>query len=247
MSSQQLIYDGLSALVGILAAVLLAKKMWAKFPIFTAFALVNFFEGVALAYWVRHGASGMMATYTYWLSEVLVMLLELGVAYEIFRNLFASYDALRRLASNILYWVLVALVVLGCVILYTHAAVQGNRFVAAFIVVEEAIRIIEVGLILLLFLFSGTFGLHWRQSVFGIALGLGALTTVDLLSAALRAHFGTAVLPTLGIVRTCSFAFSLLVWLGYLLVPERLSSPTTVPERGQLEQWNQALRELNYQ
>jgi hypothetical protein len=247
MTSQQIIYGGWYAsigLLGVLAIVLIAKRTWKKFPLFTAYSIFNLLTNVGL-YLLR--SQPTIYAYTYWVCEVLGMLMGLGVVYEVFRNLFASYDALRRLASNIFYWVLLVLVVLGGVVLYTHPAVQGVRYVAAFLVVEESVRIIEVGLIVSLFLFSRAFGLHWRQSVFGIAMGLGLFATVELLAITMRAHFGIAATPALNIARGFSFDASLLVWLGYLLVPERVTSQTAVPQRGQLEQWNQAVKELIYQ
>jgi hypothetical protein len=247
MTSQQIIYGGWFAsigLLGVLAVVLIVTGKWKKFPIFTIYSIFHFLTSIGM-YLLR--GHPLIFSYTYWVVETFGMFLGLGVVYEVFRNLFASYRDLRRLASNIFYWVLLVLVVLGGVVLYAHPAVQGARYVAAFLVVEESVRIIEVGLILALFLFSGAFGLHWRQSVFGVALGLGVYATVELLAITMRAHFGVVATPALNIARGISFDASLLVWLGYLLVPERVTSQTAVPQRGQLEQWNQAVKELIYQ
>jgi hypothetical protein len=247
MTSQQIIYGGWYAGIGlltILVAILIARRMWRKLPIFTAYSVLNLVQGGGLYFLLRYPT---LYQYTHWVCEVLGMLMGLGVVYEIFKNLFGSYKALGRLASNIFYWVLLALVVLGAVVLYAHGSVQGARYVAAFLVVEESVRIIEVGLILALFLFSGAFGLHWRQSIFGIALGLGIFTTVELVAITMRAHFGFVATPALNIARGLSFDTSLLVWMGYLLVPERVPSQTAVPQSGQLEQWNQAVKELIYQ
>jgi hypothetical protein len=247
MTSQQIIYVGWFAGIGllaVLAVVLIARRTWKKFPLFTAYSIFTLLTATG-TYLLR--AHFMIYSYTYWVCEVVGMFLGLAVVYEVFRSLFSSYDALRRLASNILYWVLLVLVVIGGVVIYTHSAVQGLRYVAAFLVVEESVRIIEVGLIVSLFLFAGAFGLHWRQSVFGIALGLGLYATIELLAITMRAHFGIAATPALNMARGLSFDASLLVWLGYLLVPERVTGQTTVPQRGQLEQWNQAVKELIYQ
>jgi hypothetical protein len=247
MTSQQIIYGDWFAGIGllvILTIVLIARKSWKKFPVFTIYSVFNLVNSVGMYLLLGHPVS---FAYTFWVSEVVGMLLGLFVVYELFKNLFASYDALRRLASNIFYWVLLVLVIVGGVVAYVHSAVEGHRFVAAFLVVEESVRIIEVGLIVSLFLFAGAFGLHWRQSVFGIALGLGIFATVELLGITMRAHFGIATTPALNIARGLSFDASLLVWMGYLLVPERVTNQTAVPQRGQLEQWNQAVKELIYQ
>jgi hypothetical protein len=49
------------------------------------------------------------------------------------------------------------------------------------------------------------------------------------------------------LARAFSFDLSLLIWLGYLLAPERVTIASEVPQRGQLEQWNRAVKELIYQ
>ncbi|HEY6308186.1 MAG TPA: hypothetical protein VI488_17205 [Candidatus Angelobacter sp.] len=117
----------------------------------------------------------------------------------------------------------------------------------AILVGEEATRIIETGLLMLLFILSSAFGLHWRQQAFGIALGLGFFVAVELIGVTTRAHLGAAAAETFGAIRMLAFNCSLLIWLGYLLAPERVTIAAELPKRAQLEQWNQAIMELIHQ
>jgi uncharacterized membrane protein len=80
--------------------------------------------------------------------------------------------------------------------------------------------------------------------VFGIAIGLGLFVTVELIGVTARAHLGVAAISFFRTILALSFDLSLLVWIGYLLVPERLTSTSEIPQRDQLEQWNQAIMEL---
>ena len=114
----------------------------------------------------------------------------------------------------------------------------------AVLLAAEAVRIVEVGLIMFLFLSSSAFGLHWRQSTFGIALGLGMYAAVELTTVTLMTHLSTSATEGLSLVRSLAFNFSLFIWLGYLLAPERATSSAEIPKRAQLEQWNQAVMEL---
>ena len=52
--------------------------------------------------------------------------------------------------------------------------------------VDQAARVIEVGLLMILFICSAAFGLHWKQAEFGIALGLGFFATIELLAVTVR-------------------------------------------------------------
>ena len=68
---------------------------------------------------------------------------------------------------------------------------------------------------------------------------------VDLITVTLIGHLGpTTQLADSSLVRGISFSTSLLIWLGYLLVPERATSSGELPKKAQLEQWNQAVTEL---
>jgi hypothetical protein len=138
-------------------------------------------------------------------------------------------------------------VLLAIVVAYAQSSGDRSPLAASVLLTEETARTVEVGLLMFLFLFSRAFGLHWRQHVFGIALGLGIFVATELAGVTTRAYFGPAVLRSFGLARGVAFDVSLLVWIGYLLVPERATSAAAVPDRVQLEQWNQAIMELIHQ
>jgi len=231
-------------LLAILAVVLVVQGVWRRYPLFTAYILMDLLQSLIM-YGLRNHALAYI--YTYWPFELTTMLLGLGVVYEIFRNLLAAYSSLSRIATVLFQVSLVALVLTGCIVMYTQPPMAGNRFIAAFVVVEEGMRIVEVGLLAVLFLFSSAFGLHWKQHVFGIGLGLAVFTAVALAGAAFTARVSPHMMPWIILARQMSFGVSLLVWFGYLLAPEQVTIGSEVPQRGQLEQWNRAVKELIYQ
>jgi hypothetical protein len=233
-----------TALQVALAVVLIRKKAWRIFPFFMAYTMFCLFQSL-LAFALRGVPHWYL--YAYWTGEIVSMVLGLSVIYEVFTRVLANYRALHKVASGAFQVALTVLVLSGAGVVYFHAPVEGNRWVAGLVVVEQAARIIEVGLIVFLFSFSRVFGLHWRQWLFALALGLGLFTTVELVGVTLRAYFGPAVSPALNLVRVFSFNCSLLVWIGYLVVPERVTTAAELPRTAQLEQWNQAILELIHQ
>jgi len=247
MVSSQIIFGAWIAsmmLLAILAVILLTQGVWRRYPLFTAYIVMDLSQALTL-YGLRHHS--VAYTYTYWPLELITMFLGLGVVYEIFKNLLASYSSLNRIATMLFQISLVALVLTGCIVMYNQPPMSGNRFVAAFVVVEQGIRIIEVGLLAALFLFSSAFGLHWKQHVFGIGFGLALFTAVALASGAFTARISPHMVPWILLARQVSFGVSLLVWFGYLLAPEQGTIASEVPQGGQLEQWNRAVKELIYQ
>lgn len=227
----------------LLLVVLAFRGIWRRFPLFTAYLICSLL-GDAVGYFL----SGSRDVYVrvYLVDETISVILALGVTYEIFTQLFLAYPALRRLAWLAVRLVCGALICLGAGVIYTHLPIGEKGLASAVLVMEEASRILEVGLIMSLFLFSSAFGLHWRQHVFGIVLGLGIAAAVKLAAVAIVPHSGTAAWAlTLAVM--LSFDVSLLIWLGYLLAPERLTSTSELPKTAQLEQWNQAIMELIHQ
>ena len=231
-----------SGLEAVLVGVLLLRKTWNKFPFFTSYACFNLFAS-GLMYAVARTRIGILYFSVYWVCEAIAMLLGLAVVYEIFNSLFSCHEALRKMARTVFRVALILLLLLAVIVLAFQPSMETSigRIVR---VAAEATRIIEVGLLMFLFLFSTAFGLHWRTHVFGIALGLGIFTAVDLVTVTMRSYLGTGAVDILNLARGSAFCLSVLMWSLYLWAPERVSSTGQVPERAQLEQWNQAVMEL---
>lgn len=225
----------------ILTIVLLKRKAWKAFPLFVTYFGTGFASTVFLYAVQAHRA---LFFYSYWLVEGAGVALGFAVVYEIFKSVFLSHIGLRRLATIIFRCVLALLLCIGVVALIKHAPLGFQSIASAVMTVEEAARIIEVGLLMCLFLMSTAFGLHWRQQVFGIAIGLGIFVAVELITVTMWGQTGKAAHDALNVIRILSFDISLLIWIGYLLAPERASSEVELPQRSQLEQWNQAVMEL---
>jgi prepilin signal peptidase PulO-like enzyme (type II secretory pathway) len=173
----------------------------------------------------------------------VMTLVGLGIAYEIFRTIFMSHRALKRIATITFAVSAVALVSLGTSLIVSKAPFSSTDVMKSVLVVSEAARILEVGLIGVLFLFSRAFGIHWRQATFGIALGLGIVATAELIALTIQSEFGPGAIDILNLARTGAFDVSLLTWIGYILAPEP-SLNIALPEKSQLEEWNRAVMEF---
>jgi Na+-driven multidrug efflux pump len=184
-----------------------------------------------------------MYGYAFLVCEAIGIFLGLAIVREIFTNVFSPHPALRKLATVIFRVVVIAFIVLGCGVVYTQSG-DARGVGHAILLAEKATRIVEVGLIMFLFLSSSVFGLHWKQNVFGIALGLGMFAAVELINVTLIGHVSTTTAQAFSLGRSISFCASLMMWAGYLLVPEQTASTAEIPKRAQLEQWNQAVMEL---
>jgi hypothetical protein len=225
---------------GLLALALVVKKTWRQFPFFVGYVWVSFATSIAEYLLLRNPDAYF---YVYWIGEALGIGLGLFVVYEIFKHLFTVHFALLRLAT-ITFRIAAGVLLSAGLVVFMQSPSHTSTLGTAVFAVEQATRIIEVGLLMILFICSAAFGLHWKQAEFGVALGLGFFATIELMAVTLRPLVGLHGAGLLNVMRIVAFDCSLLIWLGYLLTPERVSTNAEVPKRAQLEQWNQAVMEL---
>lgn len=103
---------------------------------------------------------------------------------------------------------------------------------------------IKVGLLLVLLVFSRALNISWRNWLVGIALGFGVDACFDLSSAALRAYGRTALI-SVDIVQGIGFHICVLIWLVYLLLPERPSAASgSKLHKEDIEAWNEQLEKI---
>src|SRR5689334_11233776 len=221
-------------LQALLAGVLLIKKKWRTFPVFTCYIAFSLIE--SLIAWAVYKNQTLYRT-TYMIGESVLLILGLAMVREIFVHLFSAHAGLRKVATLIFRIVVVLLVLLAAVaVIYAKGPIAKSM-----LVVEEAGKLVRVGLIMLLFLFSSAFGLRWRQYVFGVAAGLGMTTVGSLLAVTIMPHVDKAMAWRLNLGQVIASCLALLVWMGYLIAPEPVSISTYVPKRAQLGQWNHAV------
>src|ERR1051326_8005774 len=134
----------------LLAAILLSKRVWQKYPIFCAYSLFNLFEA-AITYAVF--GNKLVFFYAYWACEAVGIVLGLGVVREIFANVFSPHLALRKLTRIVFRLALAGLVILAAVVLYLQSG-NAHGMVKGVLLAAEAARLVEVGLIMFLFLAS---------------------------------------------------------------------------------------------
>jgi hypothetical protein len=105
--------------------------------------------------------------------------------------------------------------------------------------------LLQTGLLLALFLFSRVLHIAWRNQSTGVALGFGIAASLELATAALRTYFGTSGFIAVDIVQMAAFHLSVVVWLVYVFLPERV--PTFSGgglQKSEIEFWNQELQRM---
>jgi len=235
-------------LLGVLAAILYKRRLYREFPCFFAYVLYKIAVFILLfTLYSVQGLAGKQYAYAFSATLLLSIALRFGAIDEVSKDLFRDSQFLKLSARRSLQCVTGLLFVVG--ILFAVYAPSDNSFdsrlLAGTLVVNRGAAMVQSGLLLSLLLFSRFLGLSWRRLAFGITLGLGIVTSVDLAMFALRAEFTSAAgKEFLNLLITGTYLICVLIWIRYLLAPEPEPASLAVVPHDEVETWNTELQHL---
>ncbi len=242
-------------LLGVLAVVLYKRRWYREFPCFFAYVLYEIAKFILLfsLYYVL-GVTNERYAYAFSATLMISIALRFGVIDEVVKDLFRDSQFLKVSARRTLQGVTGLL--LGVAVLLAVYAPGDNsaKWHAGVFVVNRGAAMVQAGVLLTLLLFSRFWGVSWRRPAFGIALGLGILTSIDLAVYALRTEFSSGVAREfLNLLITGAGLVCVSIWMRYLLAPEvESASLTVVPRdamipRDEVETWSRAFQQFRKQ
>ncbi len=165
------------------------------------------------------------------------------VIYEVFLDVFRPYHTLKDLGSVLFMWAgLVMLLVAGVVAASSSTNEQGPLW-QAVMTGQRCVRVIQVGLIFFLLVFSKYLGVSRRQHSFGIALGFGFFASVELMLVAMCAG-GYLRENVASLINMTAYNLTIVIWLSYVASksPARENSGTVMMS----QRWDQSLSDLQH-
>ena len=228
-------------LQSVVAVVLWRRKLHKQFPVFFLFLLAqvaNF--AVTFPLWLV----GDFKTYFvfFWLGEAVNAVLGFKVIHEIFLDVFRPYHTLKDLGTLLFKWAGVVMLLVSVVVAFSNCFDQ-NPLVHALTILQRSVRIVQLGLILFLLLFSGFLGVSRKQVSFGISLGFGLFAGVELMLYALNSG-GFVKLNHLNLINMSTYNLAIFVWLGYSL--SRKVVRVAAVNHLQTQRWEQGLADLQH-
>ncbi len=229
-----------------IAVVMIRRRLLHEFPVFFTYTAFQVVQGVTL-FTLDHSASVSATHYweVYWVSLVVNAGLRFALIYEISSHVFRNYPGLDKLVEVLYRWAAV-LLILVAVAVSAHARIDDRYwFLTGAHVANQGVDVVQAGLVMFLFLFSAYFKLSWRSDVYGIALGLGIFSSIDLATSAIRASIG----PQPGnyvfdFITMATYHCCVVLWLIYLLLPESSRHVVKDLPADNLQQWNSELERL---
>jgi hypothetical protein len=230
-----------------IVAIMARRRFFRVFPLFFAYVLfeiVQFGILFSLSLVPSMTVEGYFRLYS--LSFAVSTALRFGIILDIWTQLFQKYSVLEHFGKSVFRWITVGLLVAGLGLAAYGGGDTSNRAWYVLNMLNRTALILQTGLLLGLFSFSRYMSLSRSDRVFGIALGVGVYAAVDLVAAAIRSQTGFAYTSALDYASMTAYHGSVLIWMVYLLAPERKAVPGVQEAAGhhELEAWNQELERL---
>lgn len=231
-----------------LAVFILRRGVYKSFPVFLAFLIIEAVEGFTLYFMdIAPRISAEAFWRAFCAGAVIEALVKFAVIGELFFHLLRPWSALAKLGNRMLSGTGAILVLLAATAA-AFAPIDNPQFaiISRAHILEQTLYIIQCGLVLFLFLFAAYFRVTWSNKAFGIALGLGIVSCEHLGAWAVMAS--GALLDKRYLLDFLNMAvhhLCVLVWLYYLLIPEKraTTSAVSLPENN-LAIWNRELERL---
>jgi hypothetical protein len=202
----------------ILLALLWRKQLYRQFPYFTLyllFDLMAFPIGLVLI----HGKYA----YYFW-AAVTVELVEMGLMLLSLRELYIAamkHFTAFRTATDTLFKAVVGMLAFSTIGGSLWLGFREKSAIISFkFTVEEIVYATALGFVILLSMTARYLGIRFRGLVFGIALGFGLTSGLDLLAVSLRHSFGFAAAAWVQLVLPLAAeVVARFIWGAYLLLP----------------------------
>jgi len=226
-----------------LGTVMLRRQLYRKFPVFFAYVVAQIltFALIFPVYLQNHHHTFF---YVYWTSTAVSVVLGFKVIHEVFVDVFRPFHTLKDLGSVLFRWAGLVMVLVAIVVAVSSESSDQPPVIQAILTGQRCVRIIQCGMVLFLLLFSRYLGVNWRQRSFGIALGFGLFSAVELLLLASWSGSHLYSSMTMDLINMVTYNIAILVWLRYMLAecPVRENATALLATH----RWEQSLTDLQH-
>jgi hypothetical protein len=194
-----------------------------RFPVFFFFCIFGLGRDLSFPI-VVHYMNPLSYFYAYWIQKTFEYLFILGVFYELIKQVFGHLEILP--AQTFKLFLSGSMLVTGVLALTgaVFPAPQLGSILTAILYLDRGSAFFRAAILLLVLPSASLIGLRWRHYTFGIILGLGLYSTVELVMSAvgtnLPIHLGPAAYRLTRYIPNFAYLLSMLIWIEYFRKPE---------------------------
>ena len=235
----------------ILCFLFWSKKLQRRFPVMGSYlvlrmatmpVLLLLFQGQA-----RHWFNDLcfpIYFYVYWTVYIASAVLLFFICVEVFRSALSAFPGLMKLGIVIFRWaVLVSALVSLSTLSFSHRGFLIIPDIAFSLM--RSVSILELCLLAFLCLSMNALRLSVRDMAFGIALGLGLMSSSDFI-VSLFWSYKTSLTAPLQFVYESVILAALGIWVAYVALPEPARQPVVMPVNSTIYRWNEIASALGH-
>ncbi len=228
-----------AAMLVVIALVMWRRGLVSRFPLFFTYTLLLPVRDLVL---MGLPFGGRLYSTVFWWGEGVVVLLAMGIAFEVVGYFVRTYPFAGFLL-RVLSWAGVAAGTLALALLLWGKEPSGADLALEWIIMtERSARFLQVCLLILAIALMSRLGLTWRNYALGIAAGFGVYAALDLILLELRAHLHAIADNSFVLLRSTAYNLGVLVWAAYFLLPRGRPQVNRLPDND-LAQWNDELNQ----
>ena len=227
------------------------KKMQRRFPAMSLYLALHIYSGPALLlllygqnrHWL-HDICVYIYFYFFWTVYIASAVILFFVCIEVFRNALSALPGLMRFGVMILRWA----IFISLITTITSTSFTQNSYLILYSFVSglvHSVSILELCLLAFLCLFMNAISLPIRDRAFGMALGMGMLSSSDLIAASFL-HSHTRYNEPFQFVCEAMVLLSLGIWIAYYAMPEPVRKPFVLPASSSIYRWNEIAMALGH-
>lgn len=183
--------------------------------------------------------------YTYWTAYALEAILSVLVIYSIFKLAMEPLKGLQSLGLLVFRWAAAISMAVALGMSFGPHMTSTKFIINAANQLQRTQSILTLCLLLFVCFAIRPMGLSHRSRIFGVSLGLGLLSTVELVNAAWLTHV-TSVYTSFSVVRGVAISLAFAIWAAYFFIPEPQRRMIVLPTTSPFLKWNQVSLALGH-
>ena len=231
--------------------LLLAKKQWTDYSWLGCFLAFRAASDIILTYLNNFGfrSLGARVAYNYyfsvyWSSFAIESILTLLTVYGVFRLAMAPLKGLQTLGMLVFKWAAGISVAVALGSAFGGPNMHGTAYlIAAISQLQRTQSILTLCLLLFVCFAIRPMGLSYGSRIFGVGLGLGIMSTNDLVQSAWLT-FNPAMRTNYNLINGVVICAILAAWITYFAFPEPRRRIIVLPTTSPFLRWNQISQAL---
>lgn len=231
------------ALHCILCFVIVRRKLYEEMPVFSYYTIASTVWQVVIAICL-FAISFSAYFYAFWIFEALSILCDCWVLIELYRRVLKDRPRVKTIGMIVLRYSFVLLLMTGYSLMALRPAPEHDFLMGFLLVLSRSVKVMQLGLVVVVFGFVGYFRIPLRRAQLGVAVGIGIIAAVNMAVFATSASYGSSVIPFVNPVLMSGYAIAALCWIWFLSRSEPELSAEEAPKPDDLKRWNDAMMDL---